>query len=470
MLSPDESLRDNARARLGRLSGKTGFVLVDPIRSRGHLLRLLGAGFGVAVGIGEMIGSGILRSPSAIAGTLHDSGIIIALWSFGALHALLGANVLAELGTALPKAGGNYVYARRGLGEVAGLVVGWTTYGSHLAGIAAASVVFADFLGLLWPRAALHTTSVAVALQCLLYGLNAVGLREGRFVQAVTSFVKALLLAAFVCAAFWIGAQAHVSHWDFPVRSAAAGIFAYVSAYQLIVGAYAGWATPVYFAEENVAPEHSIPRALVIGILIAGGLYVLVNAALLFALGTAGTAASSLPFTIVLGRVGGVAVSVLFLVGGMITVTSCANANIMVAPRILLALSRDRLLPRMLQAVNEGGSPYFGFVLTAVMSLVLATTGGFRLVFGLIGTLSEASAVITDVSFFALRRREPGLRRPFLAFFSPWLPALLVLIDGTLLVLFAAADVRGAIVAVALCVICVPLALVARHARPAPEC
>ncbi|HEY3779130.1 MAG TPA: APC family permease [Rhizomicrobium sp.] len=432
---------------------------------RGHLLRLLGVGFGVAVGVGEMIGSGILRSPSAIAGTLHDSGMIIALWSFGALHALLGANILAELGTALPQAGGNYVFARRGLGDVAGLVVGWTIYAAHLAGIAAASVVFADFLGLLWPAAAAHTAAVAVALQCVLYGLNAVGLREGRFVQAVTSFAKALLLAAFVGAAFWVGAHGGVARAGLPVHSVAAGIFAYVGAYQLIVGAYAGWATPVYFSEESIAPERSIPRALLIGILIAGGLYVLVNAALLFAVGIAGTAASSLPFMVVLQRVGGAAVSLLFLIGGMVTVTSCANANIMVAPRILFALSRDRLLPNVLQAINEGGSPYFGFALTAALSLVLATTGGFRLVFGLIGTLSEASAVITDLSFFALRKREPNLPRPFRALFSPWLPALVVLIDGALLVLFAASDRNGAIVAAALCLICVPLALVARRAR-----
>ncbi|MGH6889749.1 MAG: APC family permease [Rhizomicrobium sp.] len=419
----------------------------------------------MAVGIGEMIGSGILRSPSAIAGSLHDSGIIIALWSFGALHALLGANLLAEMGTALPQAGGMYVYARRGLGDVAGLVVGWTVFASHIAGIAAASVVFADFLGLLWPAASAHTAAVAVVLQCALYGLNAVGLREGRFVQAVTSFAKALLLTAFVGAAFWVAIRGGISRPGFPVHFAAAGLFAYVGGYQLIVGAYAGWATPVFFSEENVAPERSIPRALLIGILIAGGLYVLVNAALLAALGTAGTAASSLPFMVVLSRVGGTAVSLLFLVGGMVTVTSCANANIMVAPRILFALSRDRLLPSALQAVNGGGSPYFGFALTAVLSLILATTGGFRLVFGLIGTLSEASAVITDLSFFALRRREPDLRRPFRALLSPWLPALAVIIDGALLVLFAASDLNGAIVAAALCLVCVPLALFARRAR-----
>ncbi|HLY04969.1 MAG TPA: APC family permease [Rhizomicrobium sp.] len=437
---------------------------MNAVASRGHLLRLLGATFGVAVGVGEMIGSGILRSPSVIAASLHESGIIILLWSLGAFHALLGANIFAELATALPQAGGSYVYARRAFGDIAGLVVGWTVFASHLAGIAAASVVFADFLGILWPAAAAHTAVAAVAVQCLLYASNVVGLREGRVLQIATSLVKSVMLAAFVVAAVWVGAQRNAAAVH-PVHLAAAGFLAYVLAYQLIAGAYSGWAAPAFFAEENISPAASIPRALLVGLLITAALYIFVNAALFYALGTGGTAASNLPFAVVLQHVGGVSVSTLFVIGAMVTVTSCANANIMIAPRILFALSRDRLLPQSLQAVNEGGSPYVGFALTAVISLVLATTGAFQLVFGLIGTLNSLSGVVTDVAFFALRRREPDLARPFRALLSPWLPGLLVVTDGTLLVLFAASDLRGAIVAAALCVICVPLALLAHRAR-----
>src|SRR5438105_8699392 len=227
-----------------------------------------------------MIGSGILRSPSVIAASLHESGIIIALWSLGALHALLGANILAELGTALPQAGGPYVYARRAFGAIAGLVVGWTNFGSHLAGIAAASVVFADFFGLLWPPAAAYTGLVAVALQLLLYTSNAVGLREGRALQEATSFAKTLLLAGFIGAALWVGAHNHAPAAPVAFHFAPIGFLAYVGAYQLIAGAYAGWSTPVYFAEENVAPASSIPRALLFGLLLTAALYVLVNAAL----------------------------------------------------------------------------------------------------------------------------------------------------------------------------------------------
>ena len=437
---------------------------MTPPVDRGHLLRLLGLGFGVAIGVGEMIGSGILRSPSAIAGTLHDSGVIIALWSLGALHAFLGANIQAEMGTALPLEGGQYVYARRAFGDMGGLVVGWTVYASHLAGIAAASVVFADFVAGLWPVASVHTILVALGIQCLLYGLNAIGVREGRLLQGVTSLAKTLLLAAFVGAALWLGGH-ESAHSISSIPLAPAGFLAYVGAYQLIAGAYAGWAVPVIFAEENVAPARSLPRALFLGILITGSLYILINGALLFALGTGGTAASNLPFITVLDRVAGSWASLVFVIGAMVTVTSCANANIMVAPRILFALSRDRLLPAALQAVNEGGSPYFGFALTALISLALAATGGFRLVFGLIGTLNAGAGLITDLAWFLLRKREPDLPRPFRAILSPWLPGLLALIDGALLVLFTATDRLGGIVAVSLCLLCVPLALIARRAR-----
>ncbi|HEY2445867.1 MAG TPA: APC family permease [Rhizomicrobium sp.] len=435
--------------------------------SRGHLLRLLGASFGVAVGVGEMIGSGILRSPSIIAASLHDTGAILFLWGLGALHALLGANVFAELATALPRAGGAYVYAHRAFGDIGGLVVGWTIFVSHLAGIAAACVVFADFVGMLWPPAAAHPAFIAIAIQLFLYSANAIGLREGRAMQEATSLLKALMLFAFVGAALWLVPPIAVGD-SAATRLAPAGFAAFVGAYQLIRGAYTGWDAPVYFAEENVEPARSIPRALLLGLAVTAMIYVLVNAALLYALGTAGTASSGLPFAVVLNAVSGTLASTLFVIGAMITVLSCANANIMIAPRVLFALSRDRLLPAVLQDVNEGGSPYFGFLLTAAITIALAATGGFRLVFGLIGILTSGAGLLTGIAFFVLRRREPDLPRPFRAFLFPWLPALLVGIDGTLLVLFAATDRRGAIFAACLCLLCAPLGLIGRRTRGRP--
>src|SRR3954468_13134164 len=113
---------------------------------RHHLLKILGVTFGVAVAIGQIIGSGILRSPSTIAGEVPGLALILGLWLLGAIQVSLAANLNAELGTALPKTGGGYNYVRRAMGDVFALVVGWTDWLANMAGAAAASVSFAEFL------------------------------------------------------------------------------------------------------------------------------------------------------------------------------------------------------------------------------------------------------------------------------------------------------------------------------------
>lgn len=428
----------------------------------GGLLHILGTGFGIAVGVGMMIGSGILRSPSLIAASVPSKFWIVALWTLGGVHAALGANVFAELATALPQAGGAYVYARRALGDIGGLIVGWSNWISTLAGIAAASVSFANFLALVWPAAYDNAAIVAVVMQLIVFAANISGLREGRLLQIGTSLIKTLMLAVFAVAAVAVGLHASPQQ----LAQAAApgiGVMALIGAYQMVRGAYAGWDAPVTFTEENTDPSRSIPRALFLGLALTAVLYVSVNVALLAALGVAGTGRSVLPFTTVLMRFGGSLPSILFAFGAMMTVASCANANIMSAPRIIFAMSRDRLLPRAFERVNKGGSPVLAFVLSAVFSLGLAATGEFGTVFGLIGTLNSLAGMLVGIGFFVLRFREPDLKRPFRAWFYPVLPALAVAIDAVLLVLFLGVDVKGAYFAIGLSALCVPFALIARR-------
>src|ERR1700729_2733472 len=185
-----------------------------------------------------MIGSGILRSPSLIAASVPSEFWIAALWTLGAVHAALGANVFAELATALPQAGGSYVYARRALGDIGGLIVGWSNWISTLAGIAAASVSFANFLALVWPAAYDNAAIVAVVMQLVVFAANISGLREGRLLQIATSLIKTLMLAVFVVAAVVVGmrvSQPQLLHAVAP----GIGVMALIGAYQMVRGAYA---------------------------------------------------------------------------------------------------------------------------------------------------------------------------------------------------------------------------------------
>src|SRR5947209_14045356 len=135
---------------------------------RGQLLRVLGVGFGLAVIIGNTIGAGIFRAPGTIAKQVPDPWLFLAVWIIGGLYALLGAIALAELGTMIPRSGGQYVFARYALGEYAGFIVGWSDWISTCGSCAAVSLVIGGFAGALFPvlggeaRAAAVAVSIAV--------------------------------------------------------------------------------------------------------------------------------------------------------------------------------------------------------------------------------------------------------------------------------------------------------------------
>src|SRR5271165_4437664 len=131
---------------------------------RASLSRILGLGFGLAVVFGGTIGVGILRLPGTIAAQMGGFWPIMFVWIVGGIYALLGAISVAELGTAMPQAGGFYIYSRRAFGPAVGFAVGWADWLNSCVSVAYAAVAASEFAAALVPGLALHPTAVALTL------------------------------------------------------------------------------------------------------------------------------------------------------------------------------------------------------------------------------------------------------------------------------------------------------------------
>src|ERR1051325_4345523 len=173
--------------------------------TKGHLLRVLGVGFGLAVIIGNTIGAGIFKSPGTIAEQLPTPVPFLLIWLAAALYALLGAISLAELGTMLPRSGGQYVFSRYALGEDAGFIVGCSDWISSCGSTAAVSLLIGTFTGALFPALAVHAKIVAAAVAIVFAFLQWRGIVWGSNIQNLTSLLKALAFLPLVVGAFVLG-------------------------------------------------------------------------------------------------------------------------------------------------------------------------------------------------------------------------------------------------------------------------
>src|SRR6185369_14227629 len=134
------------------------------LKAQINLRRTFGVAFGVAVAIGSMVGAGILRSPAEIAKQLPLPALFLGAWVIGGLYALLGANALAELGTMVPRSGGQYVFVRRALGPYAGFLVGWNDWISTCGAVAAIALVLAEAITTFLPAIASQTVLLALII------------------------------------------------------------------------------------------------------------------------------------------------------------------------------------------------------------------------------------------------------------------------------------------------------------------
>jgi basic amino acid/polyamine antiporter, APA family len=408
----------------GTAAKPTGTLPVPRPASRGNLLQVLGVSFGVAVLIGNTILVGILRTPGDVAARLPNPGLFLGVWILGGLFALLATLSIAEPGAMLAQSGGQYVIVRRGLGVYPGFVVGWTDWMSTCGTIALGAMVFTEYLEPLVPAVRGNRVPGAVAL-ALAFGLLLWrGIRIGDLSQQILSALKAAAFGLLigVCLVAPLPPTGAIAPAALPGGMAL--ITAAVLAIQAVIYTYDGWNGPLYFGEEVKDGGRGIPRAMVIGVLLVILIYVLLNVAFLRVLGLGRMAGE--PFVAaaagraLFGAQGDLVIRSLVL----LSILSGINATCLMAPRVVFAMSRDRLLPRGFETVNAGGTPTVGHWASIGVAVGFLVSGTFDTVLALCAFFFVLQYTLSLVSLFALRRNEPDAPRPFRVPGYPFTPGL----------------------------------------------
>ncbi|HUL33156.1 MAG TPA: APC family permease [Candidatus Eisenbacteria bacterium] len=400
-------------------------------KDKGKLLQILGVGFGIAVAVGNSISVGIVRTPGDIAARLPNPWLFIAVWVGGALYALVSAFQLAELGTLIPSSGGQYNFSRRALGDYAGFIVGWSDWISTCGTTGAVAIVFGEYSAHLFSvlNSGLRIKIVGVGVIILFALLQWKSVSMGSKVQNFTTLLKGLVFFVMVIACFTMGRAAHAEAITAPsvaVPVGAALVTSLLLGMQATIYTYDGWDGVIYFGDEIKNPGFLIPRAIFASLASLFIIYLLINAAVLYVLPMNQIAGNDFSLGLAAERVFGPYGDTIFRSIMVIALFSSINALHLMGARVVYAMSRDGLFFQRVASVNQGGTPVIALFLSALIGIVFAV-GKFERVIAMLAFFFVTNYMLSFISLFVLRVRDPQAERPYRAWGYPWTTALALL-------------------------------------------
>jgi basic amino acid/polyamine antiporter, APA family len=404
-------------------------------REKGKLLKVLGVGFGIAVAVGNTISAGIVHTPGDIAARLPNHWLFFGVWSIGALYALVSAFQLAELGAAIPRSGGQYNFSRRAIGEFAGFIVGWSDWLSSAGSTGVVGIVIGEYVARLFPvlDSPMKIKATAVSVITVFATLQWKSISIGSKIQNVTTVLKGLAFLAIAFACFMFGGHLRQAA-ETPAQSAASTVIplgaaliaALLFGIQATIFTYDGWDGVIYFGDEMKNAGHLVPRVIFASLFSVVVIYLLINAAVLYVLPISEIAGNNFSLGLAAQRVFGHHGDFIFRSIMVLALFSSINALHLMAARVIYAMSRDGLFFRTVSRVNKGGTPTIALLLSALVGVAFAVFS-FQRVIAMLAFFFVTNYLLSFVSLFLLRRREPSLPRPYLAWGYPYTTAIALL-------------------------------------------
>jgi len=372
------------------------------------LNRKLGLGAAVALSVGTTIGSGIFSSISTVAEASGSAVITILAFIIGGLIILPQNLIMAELATAYPENGGHYVYIKhagwRNLAFLTGWAVFWANDPAAIAIVALASV---QYLSYLVPMGSLVIKLVACVIIMILMFLHIRTVEGGGKFQAAITAVKIL---PFI---FMIGIGLFNLRGDLisapAIAGAPVGLAAILAGVSATSWSYDGMGAVCYMTGEIKNPKKTMPRALIVSVLIIAGLYSLLTLVvtgtlpfdqLINSTAPLADAGAKLP---ILGGISGAFVAA----AGVIVMIGCLSSEIMFQPRLQFAMAEDGLFFQSFKKVHpKYETPYFSIIVQCMLAIVLTFLSNITELLGYFTLVLLLKNTLTFVTIFVHRKKE----------------------------------------------------------------
>ena len=408
------------------------------------LIRGLGLWSATAIVIGDTIGTGIFLVTSDMARAVGSAALVFAAWLIGGVIVLFGAFCYAELGAAFPRAGGPYVYLTRGLSPLWGFLFGWmSSFLERPVAMATLSAGFLRFLGFLFPIVAtpLFTSHIggyafsftaaqplAALVVVAVTAVNYLSVRLGGNIQIVLTSLKigAILVIVAAGVLFGKGHSAAVATVMLPLgwRTVGAVLTALVPA----MWAYNGFNDLGDVGEEIQRPGKNIPRAIILGLLAVGGLYLLANLVYFHALPFAALAQSQHVASDVVQTFAGSRGARWLTVTMAVSALGALHVVVLTGARIPYAMARDGLFFQFAKRIHPSfRTPSGSLIFLGSLAALLALSGTYEELYSLFVFAVWIFFALTAIALLRLRKKEANLSRPYRAWGYPWTPLIFLL-------------------------------------------
>ena len=381
------------------------------------------------INVGGIIGSGIFMVPATVAFFTGSTSLFFLVWILGGIISLFGALSVAELGAAMPQAGGQYVYLNEAYGPIWGYLYGWSAVAViNTASIAAVGVAFSEYLGFFFPISDASIKGIAVGTIVLLTIINIVDVKSGARFQNLFTLSK--LGAIFGIILLGLVMEGGTNQNLSPIFSDKPFIgligplgLAMVS----VLWTFDGWIFITYVAGEVKNPGRNIPLSLIFCMLIVVSVYLLLNYVLLFILGFTGMNGServvSDAASVFLGNKGAAVVTLIIL----ISLIGANNGFVLSSARINYAMARDKLFfNQAAQIHSRFKSPANALIIQCVWACLLTFTGTFNQLITYIIFTSWIFYGMSAGAVIILRKKKPDMDRPYKTPAYPWIPIIFI--------------------------------------------